>query len=67
MQVLLHSDPNTDGGHLMAEHLASVVKEAMSRFGERLGLPLQGDATVVCSHTGDTYQLINDECTCLVR
>jgi UDP-2-acetamido-3-amino-2,3-dideoxy-glucuronate N-acetyltransferase len=39
----------------------------MSRFGERLGLPLQGDATVVCPHTGDTYQLINDECTCLVR
>ena len=36
MQVLLHSDPNTDGGHLMAEHLATVVKEAMSRFGERV-------------------------------
>ena len=36
MQVLLHTDPNTHGGHLMAEHLASVVKEAMSRFGERV-------------------------------
>ena len=36
MQVLLHSDPNTDGGHLMAVHLTTVVKEAMSRFGERV-------------------------------
>jgi ribosome-associated translation inhibitor RaiA len=36
MQVLLHSDPNTDGGHLMAEHLTTVVKEAMGRFGERV-------------------------------
>jgi len=39
----------------------------MSRFGERLELPLQGNATAVCPHTGDTYQLINDECTCLAR
>ena len=39
----------------------------MSRFGERLELPLQGDAAFVCPHTGDTYQLINDECTCLAR
>ena len=39
----------------------------MSRFGERLGLPLQGNAAFVCPHTGDTYQLINDECTCLAR
>ncbi len=36
MQVLLHSDPNTDGGHLMAEHLATVVKDALGRFGERI-------------------------------
>lgn len=36
MQVLLHSDPNTDGGQLMAEHLTTVVKEAMGRFGERV-------------------------------
>ena len=39
----------------------------MSRFGERLGLPLEGNAALVCPHTGDTYQLINDECTCLAR
>lgn len=37
----------------------------MSRFGERMGLPLKGTATFVCPNTGDTYQLINDECTCL--
>jgi hypothetical protein len=36
MQILLHSDPNTDGSHLMANHLASVVKAAMGRFGERV-------------------------------
>jgi ribosome-associated translation inhibitor RaiA len=36
MQVLLHSDPNTDGSHLMAEHLSSTVKEALGRFGERV-------------------------------
>ena len=37
----------------------------MSRFGERLDLPLSGNATVVCPHTGDTYQLTDDHCTCL--
>jgi len=36
MQVLLHSDPNTDGGHLMAEHLTTVVKDALDRFGDRI-------------------------------
>jgi len=39
----------------------------MSRFGERLRLPLKGNTSFVCPHTGDTYQLINDECTCLAR
>jgi UDP-2-acetamido-3-amino-2,3-dideoxy-glucuronate N-acetyltransferase len=39
----------------------------MSRFGERLGLPLVGNAAFVCPHTGDTYQLMNDDCTCLAR
>ncbi|MGB4116692.1 MAG: acyltransferase [Polaromonas sp.] len=39
----------------------------MSRFGERLGLPLTGNASFVCPNTDDTYQLINDECTCLAR
>ena len=36
MQVLLHSDPNTDGSHLMAEHLEAVVTAALARFGERV-------------------------------
>lgn len=29
----------------------------MSEFGERLDLPLQGDAQATCSHTGDRYTL----------
>ena len=29
----------------------------MSRFGERLALPLQGEAEAVCPHTGDRYRL----------
>ena len=36
MQILLHSDPNTDGSQLMADHFATVVKAAMGRFGERV-------------------------------
>ena len=36
MQILLHSDPNTDGSQLMAEHLSTVVNGAMKRFGERI-------------------------------
>lgn len=36
MQVLLNTDPHTDGRHEMAEHLTSVVKEALSRFGEHV-------------------------------
>ena len=31
----------------------------MSRFGERLELPLQGTGEVVCQHTGDRYVLNN--------
>ena len=29
----------------------------MSAFGERLNLPMQGDATCTCPHTGDVYVL----------
>ena len=29
----------------------------MSRFGERLPLPLHGDAEATCEHTGDRYRL----------
>ena len=31
----------------------------MSEFGEQLGLPLEGNASCTCEHTGETYQLIN--------
>lgn len=36
MQILLHTDPNTDGSHQMTEHLQTVVNKAMARFGERI-------------------------------
>jgi ribosome-associated translation inhibitor RaiA len=36
MQILLHSDPHTDGSQPMAEHLKTVVSAAMARFGERI-------------------------------
>jgi ribosome-associated translation inhibitor RaiA len=36
MQVLLHADPKTDGSHQMADHLKTVVNDAMARFGERV-------------------------------
>lgn len=36
MQVLLNTDPHTDGSHLMAEHLEAVVKDTLGRFGERI-------------------------------
>ena len=29
----------------------------MSRFGERLALPLEGEAEAICPHTGDRYRL----------
>ena len=35
----------------------------MSRFGERLELPLSGDASTVCPHTGERYALKNGACT----
>lgn len=35
----------------------------MSRYGERLDLPLKGDeAESVCPHTGDRYQLVKNRC-----
>ena len=36
MQILLHSGPHSDGSRPMAEHLETVVKDAMGRFGERV-------------------------------
>lgn len=34
----------------------------MSRFGERLDLPLTGSGSTVCSHTQDRYELQNGVC-----
>lgn len=34
----------------------------MSRFGEKLELPLKGDASCTCPHTGDIYDLIAGNC-----
>jgi UDP-2-acetamido-3-amino-2,3-dideoxy-glucuronate N-acetyltransferase len=31
----------------------------MSRFGERLTVPLRGDASATCEHTGDRYRLVS--------
>jgi UDP-2-acetamido-3-amino-2,3-dideoxy-glucuronate N-acetyltransferase len=35
----------------------------ISRFGERLALPLCGAGTATCPHTGDTYQLRDGVCS----
>ena len=37
----------------------------VSRFGERLELPLAGDAVAECPHTGDKYRLAGTECSLL--
>jgi UDP-2-acetamido-3-amino-2,3-dideoxy-glucuronate N-acetyltransferase len=34
----------------------------MSRYGERLDLPLEGQAQVTCPHTGDRYRLLGGRC-----
>jgi len=33
----------------------------MSRFGERLSLPLRGEAEATCAHTGDRYRLSGEQ------
>ena len=35
----------------------------MSRYGERLDLPLEGDTKAACPHSGDIYRLHNGVCT----
>ena len=37
----------------------------MSRFGERLALPLNGEGDTTCPHTGDRYQLRGNRVTLL--
>ncbi|HSI59671.1 MAG TPA: HPF/RaiA family ribosome-associated protein [Ideonella sp.] len=36
MQVLLNTDPHVDGSHQMADHLDTVVKEALGRFADHI-------------------------------
>ena len=36
MQILLNTDPHVDGRHHMAEHLTTVVTDALGRFGEHI-------------------------------
>lgn len=36
MQVILNTDPHVDGRHQMAEHLETVVKEALGRFADHI-------------------------------
>ena len=36
MQVFLNTDHHVDGRHKMAEHLTTVVKDALGRFGEQI-------------------------------
>ena len=35
----------------------------MSEYGEQLNLPLSGEASTICSHSGATYQLKNQQLT----
>ena len=35
----------------------------MSRYGERVDLPLQGTGSWTCPHTGDNYQLLDQSLT----
>jgi UDP-2-acetamido-3-amino-2,3-dideoxy-glucuronate N-acetyltransferase len=35
----------------------------MSCYGEKLDLPVTGNAEAKCPHTADSYKLVNDICT----
>ena len=35
----------------------------MSRYGERLALPTEGDAVTTCPHTGERYRLAGGACS----
>lgn len=37
----------------------------MSQYGERLDLPMEGNAEITCPHTGLVYQLLDGNCVCL--
>ena len=62
MQVFLNTDPNVDGRHEMSEHLTSVVKDALGRFGETV--------TRVEAHLADENSLAKptpDEIQCTLE
>jgi uncharacterized protein (UPF0335 family) len=62
MQVLLNTDPHVAGGHQMAEHLESIVKDALGRFGEQV--------TRVEAHLADAnshVKAIPDEIQCTLE
>lgn len=39
----------------------------MSKFGERIKLPLEGNGEWTCDKTGDRYHLINGEMSCTIK
>ena len=39
----------------------------MSKFGEKLNLPLVGDGLAVCANTGEKYQLFDGQCLVIVE
>ena len=62
MQVILNTDPHVDGRHQMAEHLTSVITDAMGRFGEQI--------TRVEAHISDENSHVKagpDEIQCLLE
>lgn len=39
----------------------------MSKFGEKLNLPLVGDGEALCANTAERYQLLDGQCSILVK
>jgi UDP-2-acetamido-3-amino-2,3-dideoxy-glucuronate N-acetyltransferase len=39
----------------------------MSKFGEKLNLPLVGNGQAVCANTGEKYQLLDGQCLAIVK
>jgi UDP-2-acetamido-3-amino-2,3-dideoxy-glucuronate N-acetyltransferase len=39
----------------------------MSKFGEKLNLPLEGNGQAICANTGEQYQLIEGQCLALAK
>ena len=39
----------------------------MSKFGEKLNLPLTGNGQAICPNTGEKYQLLNSQCLAMAE